>query len=55
MSTSASRLSVGRVDVATGTKLTAQNQILGGRSLPLPQGENSQRNQIGQQPQNDLE
>jgi len=35
--------------------LTAQNQDLGGRSPPLPEGESKQRDQIDQQPQNDLE
>jgi len=35
--------------------LTPQNQDLGGRSPPPPEGESGQRNQIGQQPQNDLE
>jgi hypothetical protein len=35
--------------------LTPQNQDLGGCSPPPPEGESGQRNQIGQQPQNDLE
>jgi len=34
---------------------TPQNQDLGGRSPPPPEGEGGHRNQIGQQPQNDLE
>jgi hypothetical protein len=35
--------------------LTPHNQDLGGRSPPLPEAESDQRDQINQQPQNDLE
>jgi hypothetical protein len=37
------------------SNLTPQNQDLGGGSPPPPEGESGQRNQIGQQPQSDLE
>jgi hypothetical protein len=37
------------------SNLTPQNQDLGGRSAPPPEGESGQGDQIGQQPQNDLE
>ena len=36
-------------------RLTPQHQDLGSRSSPLPETESSQRGQIDQQPQNDLE
>jgi hypothetical protein len=35
--------------------LTAQNQDLGGRGPPLPEGESGQPEQISQQLQSDLE
>jgi hypothetical protein len=35
--------------------LTPQNQDLGGCSPPPPEGESGQRDQIDQQPQNDVE